>query len=314
MARYRNALPQLDGSMFLTDGGLETVLVFREGIELPCFAAFDLLKEEEGIEVLRQYYRTHAAIAAAEGLGFILESATWRASADWGARLGHSRPALQRLNRAAIDLLGEIRRDFESERVPMVISGCVGPRGDGYDASGHMSESEAEAYHREQIETFAASEADMVTAMTMTNSEEAIGIARAARRTGMPSAISFTVETDGRLPTGESLGEAIARVDAATASAPAYFMINCAHPNHFSDALRAGDEWVERIRGLRVNASRKSHAELDQATELDDGNPAELGRQCASLRHALGHINVLGGCCGTDERHVASIAAALRAA
>lgn len=314
MARYRNDLPQLRGTKFLTDGGLETVLVFRQGIELPCFAAFDLLKDEAGLEVLRQYYRTHAAIAVENGLGFILESATWRASADWGEKLGHSREAMARLNRASIDLLSEIRRAFADEHAPMVISACVGPRGDGYDASSHMNESEAERYHGEQIETFASTEADLISAITMTNTEEAIGVARAARAVAMPSVISFTVETDGRLPTGEPLCEAVQRVDAATDGAPAYFMINCAHPSHFSSALRAGEPWVERIRGLRVNASAKSHAELDQATELDAGNPVDLGRECAALHRALTQINVLGGCCGTDERHIAEIAKGMSAA
>jgi len=314
MAQYRENLPQLDGSMFLTDGGLETVLVYRQGIDLPCFAAFDLLKDEKGKEILRQYFRTHAAIAIENGLGFILESVTWRANADWAEKIGYSRAKLAELNRVAIDLLDEVRRACESDTSPMVISGCVGPRGDGYDASGHTDEDAAERYHREQIETLAASDVDLVTAITMTNVEEATGIARAARAAGVPSVISFTVETDARLPSGETLREAIERVDGATDGAPVYYMINCAHPTHFEAALRAGEPWIERIRGLRVNASCKSHAELDESTELDDGNPAELGRQCADLRELLPHINVLGGCCGTDERHIAEIAKRMSAA
>ena len=311
MTLHRRSLPQLDSSLFLTDGGLETVLVYRQGVDLPCFAAFDLLKHDDGVVALRRYYDTHAAIAVENGLGFVLESPTWRANPDWAEKLGHSRAALARLNRVAIELLREVRREHESERTPMVISGCVGPRGDGYDAAGHMDEAEAEGYHSEQIETFAATDADLVTAVTMTNAEEAIGIARAARAAGMPSVLSFTVETDARLPSGDTLREAIERVDAATDAAPAYYMINCAHPTHFAGALRAGEPWVGRIRGLRVNASRKSHAELDQATELDDGNPAELAAQCLDLRRLLPHVNVLGGCCGTDERHIAEIAKGL---
>lgn len=314
MALYCDDLPQLRQQKFLTDGGLETVLVFRQGIDLPCFAAFDLLKHESGLEVLRRYFRTHASIALQHGLGFILESATWRASADWAEKLGHSRQTLARLNRVSIDLLCDVRGELASERTPMVISGCVGPRGDGYDASGHMNPHQAEAYHREQISTLASTEADLITAITMTNSDEAIGIARAARDFRMPSVISFTVETDGTLPSGESLREAVERVDAATDGAPAYYMINCAHPTHFSAALRAREPWVERVRGLRVNASTKSHAELDQSTELDDGDPVDLGLQCAWLGRTLEHINVLGGCCGTDERHIAEIARGMSAA
>jgi len=192
----------------------------------------------------------------------------------------------------------------------MVISGCVGPRGDGYDPAHVMSAEEAERYHAEQIRVFAATAADVVTAITMTNVPEAIGVTRAARAAGMPVVISFTVETDGRLPTGDSLKDAIERVDAATGEGPAYYMINCAHPTHFEGALAGGEPWARRLRGLRANASTKSHAELDEAEELDDGNPAELGAQYRALRDRLPHLVVLGGCCGTDHRHIGAIASA----
>ena len=189
----------------------------------------------------------------------------------------------------------------------MVISGCVGPRGDGYNPATLMSAAEAHAYHSEQIDIFRDTAADMVTAITMTYPEEAIGIARAGQAAGMPVAIAFTVETDGKLPTGATLKDAIRAVDDATAGAPAYYMINCAHPTHFSDALEDGGSWVSRLRGIRANASRKSHAELDEATELDAGDPMELGALYRDLRHRFGHINVLGGCCGTDHRHIGEI-------
>ncbi len=190
----------------------------------------------------------------------------------------------------------------------MVLSGCIGPRGDGYNPDTAMSAAEAEDYHAEQIATFRDTEADMVSAITMTNVEEAIGIARAAAAAGMPSVISFTLETDGKLPTGQSLKDAILEVDRATGAAPAYFMINCAHPTHFAGALEAGEPWVKRIRGLRANASKMSHAELDASTQLDDGDPAVLGHEHADLVKQFPHITVLGGCCGTDHRHVAAIA------
>jgi S-methylmethionine-dependent homocysteine/selenocysteine methylase len=310
MARYRSALPQLRGDLFLTDGGIETTLVFHDGLDLPHFAAFDLLKHEEGRQALRRYFRSHASIARDYGVGFVLESATWRASADWGEKLGYSKEALADVNRQAIALLEEIRAEYAGRSPRMVISGCVGPRGDGYDPAHVMSEGEAQAYHAEQIRTFAATEADMVTAITMTNIPEAIGVTRAAQAAGMPVAISFTVETDGTLPTGESLKDAIERVDAATDRGPAYYMINCAHPSHFEGALAAGEPWVKRLRGLRANASTKSHAELDAAEELDDGNPAELGHQYRALRCKLPQLTVLGGCCGTDHRHIAAIVSA----
>jgi len=186
----------------------------------------------------------------------------------------------------------------------MVISGCIGPRGDGYNPKAFMTETEAERYHAMQADTFRDADADMVTAITMTYAAEAIGIARAARAAGMPVAISFTVETDGRLPGGRTLRETIEEVDAATDRTPVYYMINCAHPTHFAGALAEGEPWVARIRGLRANASTKSHAELDEAKELDTGNPVELGRQYRDLRSRMPRLNVLGGCCGTDHRHV----------
>jgi S-methylmethionine-dependent homocysteine/selenocysteine methylase len=309
MAKYRHHLPQLNGDLFLTDGGIETTLIFHAGLDLPFFAAFHLLKDEQGAAALRQYFASHAAIARQYGVGFILESATWRASSDWGNKLGYSRQALDEANRKAIAFLHELRLELETDRVPMVISGCVGPRGDGYNPGVIMSPEEAEAYHAAQIGTFAATEADLVTAITMTNTNEAIGVTRAARATGMPVVISFTVETDGTLPTGQPLQEAIQEVDAATDRAPAYYMINCAHPSHF-EAVLDGQAWMERLRGIRANASKRSHAELDEATDLDDGNPVELGQQYRDLRARFIQINVLGGCCGTDHRHIEQIATA----
>ena len=307
MARYRNNLPQLAGDLFLTDGGIETTLIFREGLELPYFAAFDLLKHDEGTAALRKYFQTYAEMARRYGVGCILESATWRASSDWGAKLGYSAAAMAEMNRKSIALLHEIRDEYENEKTRMVISGCIGPRGDGYNPAALMREDEAEQYHAMQAQVFRDADADMVTAITMTYAAEAIGLTRAAKNAGMPVVISFTVETDGRLPTGQALEDAIAQVDDATAKGPAYYMINCAHPTHFAGALAGGAPWLERIRGLRANASIKSHAELDEAKELDDGNPVELGSQYRELRETLHKLNVLGGCCGTDHRHVEEI-------
>jgi homocysteine S-methyltransferase len=306
MTKYRNCLPQLDGSLFLTDGGIETTLIFHEGLDLPHFAAFHLLRDGAGRQALRKYYATYAEIARRDNIGFILESPTWRASADWGRKLGYSDLALAAANRDSIALMQELRRDFETPRAPMVVSGCVGPRGDGYDPGQAVTVGEAEAYHEQQIETFAESGVDMVAAITMTNSTEAIGVVRAARKNDVPVAISFTLETDGRLPTGQTLREAIAEVDGATLDGPAYYMINCAHPSHF-DGVLAGGAWAGRVRGLRANASKRSHQELNDAPDLDDGDPEELGGQYRDLRKLYPQINVLGCCCGTDHRHIEQI-------
>lgn len=307
MAKYRNHLPQLSSDLFLTDGGLETTLIFREGLDLPDFAAFNLLNYDAGYRALQHYFHTYVSIAKAYEVGFILESATWRANPDWGAKLGYSSAALAEMNHKAIALLHDIRQSSETKQSRMVISGCVGPRGDGYIPSDLMTADEAEHYHQAQIETFRDADADLVTAITMNYVEEAIGITRAAQSVGMPVVISFAVETDGKLPTGQSLKAATAQVDQATHQAPAYYMINCAHPNHFASALATSEPWLERIRGIRANASTKSHAELNEMETLDDGNPAELGSQYHELLDKLPHVNVLGGCCGTDHRHVEAI-------
>jgi len=311
MAKYRSFLPQLAGDFFMTDGGIETTLIFLEGQNLPHFAAFHLFKTPEGESVLRKYFLTYAELAKRFNTGLVLETATWRANPDWGEKLDYSKDTLAEANRKAVRLIEEIRSEYETPKTPIVISGCVGPRGDGYLADRAMSDKQAEDYHRTQIETFAGTAADLVTAITMNYAEEAVGLARAAKQANMPVVISFTVETDGRLPTGQSLGDAIKQVDDATSGYPAYFMINCAHPSHFDQVVGGGEPWVERIRGLRANASRMSHAELNEAPALDAGVPSDLGQEYAGLRNQqLKHLNVMGGCCGTDHRHIEHIASA----
>jgi S-methylmethionine-dependent homocysteine/selenocysteine methylase len=302
----RSDLPQLDGGTFITDGGMETTLIFRTGIELPHFASFVLLDDADGVEALRDYYSSYIEIARERGVGIILDTPTWRANADWGARLRYSPEVLADVNRHGVALLEELR--LESLDGPrLVISGCVGPRGDGYRADERMTAQEAEAYHAPQARAFAETAADLVSALTMTYVGEATGIVRAAQRAGLPVVVSFTVETDGRLPSGQSLADAVEEVDGETDGAAAYFMINCAHPTHFEDVLEGGGTLVERVRGLRANASEKSHAELDESDELDSGDPVDLAARYASLRERLPRLNVVGGCCGTDERHVGEI-------
>ena len=309
MPDYRKSLPQMSGRPFLTDGGLETTLIFREGQELPHFAAFHLMQTPEGERMLEKYFRTYAALAAKFGAGLILETATWRANPDWGRRLGYSTPALAAVNRRAVQQVDGIRAEFAAFNSPMVISGCIGPRGDGYVPGSRMSAIEAEQYHRVQIDVLADTACDLVSAFTLNYVEEAIGIVRAAGKANIPVVISFTVETDGRLPSGQELGDAIRQVDDATSGQTAYFMVNCAHPSHIDAGMRGAEVWATRLRGLRVNASRMSHAELNESPDLDDGNPEALGRECAALvTGGLCSVNVLGGCCGTDHRHVEQIA------
>lgn len=311
MSKYRNHLPQMTNRLFITDGGLETTLIFHEGLDLPYFAAFDLLKDAAGTEILERYYRRYANMAREHGIGLVLEAPTWRANTDWGHKLGYDSTALADANRRAISLMLRIRTEFESPATAIVISGNLGPRGDGYRPDVRMTPAQADAYHRPQIETFAQTDADMVAAFTINYVEEAIGIVNAARACAMPVAISFTLEADGRLPSNDTLQGAIERTDEETGGYAVYYMINCAHPVHFEHTLRGDGAWLQRIHGLRANASRRSHAELDDATDLDDGNPAELGTQYSALRRLLPKMTVVGGCCGTDHRHVGAICQAL---
>ena len=311
--KYRTRLPQLGGRLFLTDGGIETTLIFHEGWELPIGEAFKLLESDKGRKALRAYFDRYVPMAIEHGAGFILESPTWRANPDWAAKIGYDRARLADINRAAIALMAEIREAYETKASPMPISGCIGPRGDGYDP-GQVASAEAfQAYHAWQVGVFREAGADFVSAITMTSINEGLGVARAAQAADMPCVISFTLETDGRLPTGEGLADAIRAVDAATGQGPAYYMVNCAHPTHFAHVL-ADAAWMKRLRGLRANASKRSHAELDNSPELDTGNPVELGAEYGDLLRRFPHINVLGGCCGTDHRHIEQIGLACRKA
>jgi S-methylmethionine-dependent homocysteine/selenocysteine methylase len=313
MAKYRDALPQLNGDWFLTEGGIETTLVFHKGIDLPEFASFPLLENEAGRKMLGDCVRPYFELARKHGVGMINETLTWRASRDWAQKLGISSADLERLTRTAVDEVVTFRKEYESNGNPVVISGCIGPRGDAYNPDRMLGIEEAERYHAEQIGVFRDTEVDLVTAATLTHVEEAIGITRAAGAAGLPVVISFTVETDGRLPNGIPLGEAIDAVDQDEGPSPAYYMINCAHPTHFASVLEPGASWTERIRCVRANSSALSHAELDESTEIDEGDPAELGQQHREILKTLTNVNILGGCCGTDERHVDAIFQACKA-
>jgi S-methylmethionine-dependent homocysteine/selenocysteine methylase len=313
MSFVSRGLPHHAERLYLTDGGIETSLIFDQGLDLPFFAAFDLLRHEQGRAALARYYEPDLTIAANGGFGFVLESPTWRANSDWADRLGYSIDALRAITIDAIQFMHALRHKYETPDTPMIVSGCVGPRGDGYAAGEAMTPRAADAYHDSQVDAMVSAGCDLVTAITMTNVPEAIGIARAAARHGVPCVISFTVETDGHLPTGAKLEKAIAAVDEGTDRPPAYYMINCAHPTHFVDALTPGRSWTTRLGGVRANASCRSHAELDGAAELDRGNPSQLAAEYHMIAERFPHLRVYGGCCGTDHRHIAAIAAALRA-
>jgi S-methylmethionine-dependent homocysteine/selenocysteine methylase len=308
MAKYRTALPQLSDGIFLSYVGMETDLIFNRGIDLPGFASFPLLESVEGREILRNYLADQINLAKQTGVGVLLESPTWMANRDRGATIGYTPERISTLNDEAIKLMAKVRDQHGD--LPTILSAQVGPRGDAYAPANQMNATEAENYHAEQIQVFSGTDADLISAFTLCYAEEAVGIVRASRRYDMPVAVSFTVETNGCLPTGMTLRDAIENVDEATNAGASYFLINCAHPDHFSHIL-SNEPWMNRLRGVIVNASRCSHEELDEAEQLDDGYPKELGAQLGSLHKSFPHFSIFGGCCGTDMRHMKHIASAV---
>jgi len=294
--------------MKLADAGLETALLFEEGIDLPHFAAFPLVDLDEGRAAMRRYYEPFLELAGDRDVPLVLSTPTWRANGDWGRLLGYVGDDLAAVNRRAVEFLEAMQAGHD-----VVIEGCIGPRSDAYSPTLLMDAPEAERYHAVQLRTLADTACAHATALTLTYVDEAVGIVRAAASAGLPVHIGFTVEIDGRLPSGDSIEDAILSVDGATDGAAESFMINCAHPTHFADALPDGDA-RRRIRGLRANASRLSHAELDEAAELDSGDPDDLAERYVALRRELPELEVLGGCCGTDIRHVTAICDAWLAA
>ena len=304
---------QLGTRTYIMDGGLETTLIFEHGYDLPEFAAFPLLDQAKGRDILRDYYLRYIHVARTNGYGFILEGPTYRASRSWGKKLGYNATELKRINTEAISFLNDLKQSFADEHHPMLVSGCIGPEGDGYHIDHKLTTEEAETYHCEQIHSFKEAGADLVSAYTINYVEEAVGIVKAAQKAGIAVVISFTVETDGRLPSGQPLGEAITRVDAETDQGPIYFMINCAHPSHFKDILDLDQDWLGRIRAVRANASKKSHAELEECEELDRGDLSEFGEENAALTQFLPNLHIFGGCCGTDHHHIEEICHQIRA-
>ena len=293
---------------FLSDGGLETFLIFEKGYDLPCFSAAVLLETDRGRADLRAYFERFIGIAKRSGRGFILDAPTWRAGTAWAGPLGQTLKEVMETNKRAVYFMSELRAQHETESCPILVNGLVGPAGDAYAPDTEISRQEALLIHAPQIHALGKAGVDMISAMTLTHADEAIGIVQAAKEIDAPIVIAFTLETDGHLPSGQPLGEAIAEVDAATNGGPVYYMINCAHPDHFRGVLDTTAAWTLRIGGIRSNASRQSHAELDEAEILDDGDPVEFGNLSAALLSRLPNIRVLGGCCGTDHRHVGCIA------
>jgi len=299
------SLPQLSGDIFLTDGGQETCLIYDYHYDLPEFAAFPLLATETGRASLVRYYKEYVDMAKELGRGLVLATPTWRCSSHWGTKLGYTQDQLDQLNKDAVRLVADCGEGA-------VVTGKVGPIGDGYLA-GKITVKEAHDYHRSQVSALASAGADLVCSHTFSSWEEGGGLAMAAKEVGIPLTVGFTVDIDGRLHSGQGLGEAIMAVDREAGSYPEYYTVNCAHPDHFRTALEEGQgsEWIKRIGEVLVNASKKSHEELDRATQLDSGDMDELAKLTADLTRLLPNLFVVGGCCGTKMEHVKRIGKAI---
>ncbi|MGF1761786.1 homocysteine S-methyltransferase family protein [Aliivibrio kagoshimensis] len=311
MAKYRHNLPLFDGSLFISDGGLETTLIYEHGFTLPQFAAFTLLHDEAGRRCLKSYYQQYLSIAHAHNVGFILESPTWRASAKWGELLGYSKQDIDTINHKAVELINTLRTEQKPHDTTIILSGCTGPKGDGYLIDETMTVEQAKAYHLHQFTSLSHTDADLITVYTLSYIEEAIGAVLAAQEVNMPIVIGFTLETDGNLPSGSSLKDAILAVDAATNLYASYFMINCSHPTHFTSQLMGQERWKLRIQAIRANASIKSHTELEACCEIDSGDPQALAKQYQILKSLLPNMNIVGGCCGTNQQHIEAIYTAI---
>jgi S-methylmethionine-dependent homocysteine/selenocysteine methylase len=302
----KSKLPQLNGQNMACGWGFETWLQFKDGFELRHFCAFELLNDTRGLACLTDYHRKLVEGAVEHGFGVINDGLHYRASSDWGNMIGFSREALAEINIRGIEFYKDFAREYQSDTTPMLVGGSIGPRGDAYDIGRVESAAEAEDYHSEQIITLRDAGADLVTAATFSNVEEAIGFARAAKAAHIPSVISM-VAKGGNLNDGTPLADAVTRIDAATGNAPLYYMVNCTHPTEFEPGLTEG-EWTKRLGGFLPNAVAMELLSLCSLGHLEDGDPEELGGQMAALSKRFPHVYVWGGCCGTDGRHIGQIA------
>jgi len=300
--------------LFLTEGGIETEIIYKHGFELPEFAMFTLLENPRAVGVMRDMFRRQLDVAAEFAMSVLLTGLDYRASPDWGARLGYSQHGLAEINIRAIEFLREIASEYHEQIPRILIGGIIGPRGDAYQLNKTITSVEAEDYHAVQLATLKAAKVDFACALTFNNTPEAIGVARAATTIGVPLTVSLTVNSNGRLKSGPTVAEAVKSIDAeAGKSAPAFYMLNCSHPVEFEPALTEG-AWLERLRGFRPNASKMEKIALCKLGHLEEGNPVELGRLMGDLARRIPHMDIWGGCCGTGETHLREIAKNVREA
>ena len=300
--------PRLENKFYLTEGGVETEVMYKWGYELPEFAMFPLLDNPEADAVIRNMFRRYLDVAAEQNTGLLLNGHDYRASPDWAAKLGYSAEGLRDMQRRTIQFLDDMRTEYAGRVSDVYIAACIGPRGDAYGTGGEITVDEAEDYHSLQLQNLDGTAADMAVAATFNNIPEAIGVIRAASEKGMPIGVSLTLTPEGRLRSGPSLREAIENVDEATDGRAAWFGTNCSHPLEFEPALYDAGPWLERLRYIRPNAARMDKIALCSLGHLEDGDPVELGEQMGEVARRLPNADIIGGCCGTDERHLSEIA------
>ena len=306
--------PRLDNKFYLTEGGSETEIMYKWGFELPEFEMYPLLDNPQADEIIRNMFRRYFEVAAQHDTGMLLNGHDYRASPDWGAKLGYSPEALRNMQHRVIDFLDGMRAEYADRVSDVYIAACIGPRGDAYGSGGEITADEAEDYHSVQLKNLDGTAADMAVAATFNNVPEAIGVIRAANGAGRPIGVSLTLTPEGRLRSGPGLGEAIETIDEATDGGAAWFGTNCSHPLEFEPALAEQGPWLDRLRYIRPNAARMDKIALCSLGHLEDGDPVELGGQMGEVARRLPRADIIGGCCGTDERHLSEIARNVNAA
>lgn len=298
---------QQNGRFYLSEGGTETELMYKYGFELPQFALYPLLNNHDATSTMRGMFRSYLDVVARNEMNALMGGLDYRASPDWGKLLGYSPAGLAEANHQSIDFLRELAAEYVSDINEILIQGLIGPRGDAYERNTKITVNEAEDYHSVQLNTLKDANVDLALAITFNNVPESIGVARAAVKLGVPLAISLTLDTHSRLNSGPSLEEAITRIDAETGQSPEFYLINCSHPLEYEPAITPGN-WINRIRGVRPNASKMDKISLCKIGHLEDGDPEELGNLCGGLARRYPHMDIWGGCCGTWDTHIHEIA------
>lgn len=314
MTLQSTTFPREDGILYLTEGGTETEVIYRHGHELRDFAMFELMNKPEAVRDMENMYRRYLDKAAQYGFSALMSGFDYRASPDWGAKLGYSAEGLREMQHKCIDFLRGVSRAYEDQIERIAIAGCIGPKGDAYSLNRDITAEEAEDYHATQCETLRDCGVDLIWAATINNIPEAVGISRAAARVGLPVNMSFTLDSSHKLKSGPSLKEAIEATDTeAGAARPDSYGINCSHPLEFEPALEPGD-WARRLRSLRPNAAKMDKVSLCKLGHIEEGDPEELGQMMGDLAKRYPDIDIWGGCCGTWDKHFDRIAHYVRQA